>query len=132
MRRQALGEPELRGQALELDGIWTRFRWGPVELKVIRGGLGVVLGHFGTWEEAIDRAWQAGAQDPLHLVSDGDWVIAQGLQPRDYRRYTADRRPTSCATFTSCRNIAATQAGQAGKTRRSCCPPRVGGKGRTT
>ena len=63
-----------------MDGIWTRFLSGPMELKVIRGDLGVVLGHFGSWEEAIDRGWQAGAQDSLHLVSDGDRAIAQGLQ----------------------------------------------------
>ena len=70
----------MRGQVLELDGIWTRFRSGPVELKVIRDDLGVVLGHLGSWEEAIDRAWQSGATDPLHLISDGDRAIAQGLQ----------------------------------------------------
>lgn len=80
MSRKALGESELRGQVLEPDGIRTRFRSGPVELKVIRDGLGVVLGHFGSWEEAIDRAWQSGATDPLPLVSDGDRAIAQGLQ----------------------------------------------------
>ena len=55
MRQKVLGEPELRGQVLELDGIWTRFLSGPMELKVIRDGLGVVLGHFGSWEEAIGR-----------------------------------------------------------------------------
>ena len=75
-----LGEPELRGQVLELDGIWTRFRTGLAELKVIRDELGVALGHFGTWEEAIDRGWQAGATDPRHLVSDGDRAIGHGLQ----------------------------------------------------
>ena len=80
VRQKVLGEPELRGQVLEQDGIWTRFLSGPKELKVIRDDLGVVLGHFGSWEEAIDRGWQAGAQDPLHLVSDGDRAIAQGLQ----------------------------------------------------
>ena len=80
VRRKVLGEPELRGRVLELDGIWTRFLAGPIELKVIRDDLGVALGHFGSWEEAIDPGWQAGAQDPLHLVSDGDRAIVQGLQ----------------------------------------------------
>ena len=80
VRRQVLGQPELGGQALELDGLWTRTGAGRVELKVIRDDLGNVLGHFGSWEEAIDRAWQAGAQEPVHLVSDGDRAIAYGLQ----------------------------------------------------
>ena len=80
VQRKVLGEPGFQGRVLELDGIWTRLRSGPVELKVIRDDSGVVLGHFGSWEEAIDRAWQAGATDPLHLVSDGDRSIAQGLQ----------------------------------------------------
>lgn len=80
VRRQVLKQPELRGQVLELDGLWTRTGSGPVELKVIRDDLDNVLGHFGTWEEAIDLAWQAGAQEPVHLVSDGDRAIAYGLQ----------------------------------------------------
>ena len=80
MRRKVLGEPELSGKVLELDGLWTRTRSGPVELKVIRDDLGIVQGHFGTWEEVIDRAWQAGAEAPVHLVSDGDRAIAHGLQ----------------------------------------------------
>ena len=80
VRRKVLGEPELRGRVLELDGIWTRLRTGPVELKVIRDDWGVALGCFGSWAEAIDRAWPAGATEPLHLVSDGDRAIAQGLQ----------------------------------------------------
>ena len=124
VRRKVLGEPELRGRVLELYGIWTRFLSGPKELKVIRDGLGVVLGHFGSWEEAIDRGWQAGAQDPLHRVSDGDRAIA-----RDCSWYMADGRPASCVTFISCRNIAATWAGKDGKKRRSCCPARVDGRG---
>ena len=79
VRRKVLGELELGGRVLELDGIWTRFRSGPVELKD-RDELGVVLGNFGSWEEAIDQAWQVGATDPQHLVSDGDRAIALGLQ----------------------------------------------------
>ena len=80
VRQKVLEEPELRGLVLELYGIWTRFLWGPKELEVIRDDLGVVLGHFGSWEEAIDRGWQAGAQNPMHRVSDGDWAIAPELQ----------------------------------------------------
>ena len=70
----------MRGKVLELDGIRTRTRQGPVELKVIRDGAGVVLAQFGFWEEAIDRAWQSGAADPLRLASGGDRSIAQGLR----------------------------------------------------
>lgn len=80
IRQEELVPPDLHGRVLELDGLWTRTRSGPVELKVIRDDLGRVLGHFGTWEEAIDRAWQAGAREPVHLVSDGDRAIAYGLQ----------------------------------------------------
>ena len=36
-------------------------------------------GTFGPWAEAIDRAWQLGAQHPIHLVSDGDGAIASEI-----------------------------------------------------
>ena len=38
------------------------------------------MGAFGSWAEAIDRAWQLGAQRPEHLVSDGDGAIAAGIE----------------------------------------------------
>ena len=78
--QKALGRPEMAGKVLELDGLWARNRRGPVELKVIRDDLGIVLGQFGTWKEVIDRAWQAWAEAPVHLVSDGDRAIAHGLK----------------------------------------------------
>ena len=61
MSRQALGQPELRA------GYWNRtgYRPGPAELKVIRDDLDKVPSHFGTWEQAINLAWQMGAQEPL-------------------------------------------------------------------
>ena len=34
---------------------------------------------FGPWAEVIDRAWQLGAQQPEHPVSDGDGAIAAGI-----------------------------------------------------
>ena len=80
VRQKALGRPEMSGKVLELDGLWARNRRGPVELKQIRGDLGIGLGHFGTWEEVIDGAWQAGTEASVHLVSDGDRAIAHGLQ----------------------------------------------------
>ena len=61
---------------LELDGLWTWTRSGCTELKEIRAAAGTALGAFGSWAEVIDLAWQQGAQ---HLVSDGDWAIAAGI-----------------------------------------------------
>ncbi len=78
--QKALGRPKMAGKVLELDGLWARNRRGPVELKVIRDDLGIVLGQFGTWKEVIDRARQAWAEAPVHLVSYGDLAIAHGLQ----------------------------------------------------
>ena len=66
---------------LEIDGLWTRTRSGRTELKVIRAAAtGTALVSFGPWAEVIDRAWQLGAQRPQHLVSDGDWAIAAGIE----------------------------------------------------
>ena len=41
---------------------------------------GVALGAFAGWGEVIDQAWQQGATAPVHLVSDGDRAIAEGIQ----------------------------------------------------
>ena len=80
LRREPLRAPEFDGPAaLEMDGLWTRTRAGPTELKVIRDEKGVALGAFGSWEGVIDLAWQQGAVAPAHLVSDGDRAIAAGL-----------------------------------------------------
>ena len=64
-----------------MDGLWTRTRNGRTELKTIRAAAGMTLGAFGSWAEAIDRAWQQGAQRPAHLVSDGDVAIAARIEP---------------------------------------------------
>ena len=80
LRREPLGQPELTGQVLELDGLWTRTAAGRVEMKVVRDENGVALGSFAGWGEVIDQAWQQGATAPAHLVSDGDRAIAEGLQ----------------------------------------------------
>ena len=65
---------------LELDGLWMRTRSGRTELKVIRDAAGTVLRAFGSWAEAVGRAWQLGAQQLAHLVSDGDGAIAAGIE----------------------------------------------------
>ena len=80
LRREPLGQPELTGVVLELDGLWTRTAAGRVELKVVRDENGVALGAFAGWGEVIDQAWQQGATAPVHLVSDGDRAIAEGIQ----------------------------------------------------
>ena len=64
---------------LELDGLWTRTSRVRAELKVIRDAAGTALGAFGSWAEAIDRAWQLRAHHPAHPVSDGDGAIAAGI-----------------------------------------------------
>ena len=79
LRRTPLQLPQLAGRVLELDGLWTRTRAGRVEMKVVRDENGVALGSFSTWSEVIDQAWQLGAAAPVHLVSDGDRAIAEGI-----------------------------------------------------
>ena len=49
-------------------------------MKVIRDENGVALGSFAGWGAVIDLAWQQGATAPMHLVSDGDRAIAEGIQ----------------------------------------------------
>ena len=64
--------PQLAGRVLEMDGLWTRIRAGPVEagpvaMKVVRDENGVALGSFAGWGAVIDLAWQQGATAPVHL-----------------------------------------------------------------
>ena len=87
VRGRLLQLPQLVGRVLEMDGLWTRTRAGPVEMKVVRDENGVALGSFAGWGEVIDLAWQQGATAPVHpvsstgqaLVSDGDRAIAAGI-----------------------------------------------------
>lgn len=79
LRRMPLRLPQLGGRVLEMDGLWTRTRAGPVEMKVVRDENGVALGSFAGWGAVIDLAWQQGATAPVHLVSDGDRAIAEGI-----------------------------------------------------
>ena len=71
--------PQLAGRVLEMDGLWTRTRAGPAEMKVVRDENGVALGSFSQWGAVIDLAWQQGATAPVHLVSDGDRAVAAGI-----------------------------------------------------
>ena len=80
LRREPLGQPQLTGRVLELDGLWTRTAAGRVEMKVIRDEKGVALATFAGWEATIDQAWRNGVTAPVHVVSDGDRAIAAGLQ----------------------------------------------------
>ena len=79
LKREPRGQTELRGQVLELDGLWTRTAAGRVEMKVTRDEKGMALATFAGWEAAIDQAWQRRAVAPAHVVSDGDQAIAAGL-----------------------------------------------------
>ena len=80
LKREPVGQPQLSGRVLEVDGLWTRTAAGRVEMKVIRDEKGVALATFASWEAAIDQAWQQGATAPVHVVSDGDRAIAAGLE----------------------------------------------------
>ena len=44
VRREGLRQPVLSGQVWELDGMWTRTRSGPREMRVIRDERGTALG----------------------------------------------------------------------------------------
>ena len=70
----------LSGRVWELDGMWTRTRSGPREMRVIRDEKGTALGSFRPWAEVIDQAWRQGEPAPAHLVSDGDRAIAAAIE----------------------------------------------------
>ena len=80
VRRETLREPELCGQVWELDGMWTRTRSGPREMRVIRDEQGTALGSFRPWAEVMDQAWGRAGHTPAHLVSDDDRAIAAGIE----------------------------------------------------
>ena len=56
-----------------------------IEGNSLRAAGRTALGAFGPWAEVIDRAWQLGAQQPEHPVSDGDGAIAAGIGLVDAR-----------------------------------------------
>ena len=105
VRREAVREPMLSGRVWELDGMWTRTRSGPREMRVIRDEMGTALGSFQPWEEVIDQAWRQAEGTPVHLVSDDDRAIAAGIG-----LVYGGRRPTSSASSTCCRNTGGTWA----------------------
>ena len=80
VRRKALREPELSGRVWELDGIWTRTRSGPREMRVIRDETGTSLWSFESWAGVIDQARRQAEGTPVHLVSDDDRAIPAGIE----------------------------------------------------
>ena len=67
--------PKLLGEALELDGMWTRVACGNVELKVARGERRVAIVAAGSWENTLVAAREQSASAPRHIVSDRDRAI---------------------------------------------------------
>ena len=79
LKQEQCNIPKLSGEALELDGIWTRAAGGNVELKVARDERGVALASAGSWEDALAMARDLGADAPRHIVSDGDRAIDSAI-----------------------------------------------------
>ena len=80
LKQEPIERPPLRGQVLEMDGVWTRTSVGREELKVVRDDQGSVMASFDKWDQVVDEAYNRGVHDPVHLVSDGDRAIAQAIQ----------------------------------------------------
>ena len=79
LKREEYKRPNLSGEVLELDGIWTRVAGGSVELKVARDERGVAVASAGSWEDAVAAARDLGADAPRHIVSDGDKAIESAI-----------------------------------------------------
>ena len=79
LKQERYKRPELSGEVLELDGVWTRIAGGNVELKVARDERGVALASVGSWEDMLTAARERGASAPRHIVSDGDRAIARAI-----------------------------------------------------
>ena len=71
---EKLRKGDMSDEVLEMDGLWTRTRQGPVEMKVIRDERGAVMASFDSWEAALNAAYMRGAESPAHIVSDGDFA----------------------------------------------------------
>ena len=67
--------PKLLGDAMELDGVWTRVACGNVELKVARDERGVAIVAAGNLENTLAAAREQSASAPRHIVSDRDRAI---------------------------------------------------------
>lgn len=73
-------ERDLKGEVMELDGLWTRTREGAEELKVARDERGAAFLSFGRWDQVVDRLYERGLAEPVHIVSDGDPAIAGAIE----------------------------------------------------
>lgn len=80
LKQESKVEGSLRGEVVELDGLWTRTQEGREELKVVRDEEGTVFLSFGTWEQVVDQLYEGGLREPVHAVSDGDPAIAGALE----------------------------------------------------
>lgn len=70
----------MKGEVVELDGLWTRTREGREELKVARDEGGGVFLSFGRWDEVLEQLHERGLKKPAHMVSDGDPAIAAAIE----------------------------------------------------
>ena len=87
LNQEQYERPNLSGDALKLDGIWTRIAGGNVELKVDRDERGVALASVGSWEDAVAATRDLGASAPRHIVS-GRRKAIEGAIDMTYGRGT--------------------------------------------
>lgn len=79
LKQEKMRRVEMRGEVLEMDGVWMRMRGGKAEMKVVRDETGAALGTFGSWEDALDDVYDSGVVSPAHIVSDGDRAIESAI-----------------------------------------------------
>ena len=58
----------MSGDVLEMDGVWVRTQARKVELKVVRDDAGVALGSFGSWEDALNEAYDSGVEQSVRWI----------------------------------------------------------------
>lgn len=73
-------EGEVKGEVVELDGLWTRTGEGAEELKVARDEGGAAFRSFGRWDQVVEGLYERGLGEPVHIVSDGDPAIAGAIE----------------------------------------------------
>jgi hypothetical protein len=80
LKQEPSVESSLRGEAVELDGLWTQTRAGREELKIARDEQEAVFLSFGGWEQVVEGLYEGGLGEPAHMVSDGDPAIAGAIE----------------------------------------------------
>jgi hypothetical protein len=80
LKQEPAVEGSLRGEVVELDGLWTRTGAGREELKVARDDPGAVFLSFGEWEQVVEGLYARGLGEPAHMISDGDPAIAGAIE----------------------------------------------------